>query len=109
MFTVIHHCNKFIILQNIIIFKSKHIYIIEDIIQFCRHIASRQDQYNVSVLLLSRGAKVGEVNTMGETAIDCCSGNGDTMNALQLNFKVNQQSDQMLERTVKILTKYVVL
>ncbi|XP_001604667.2 histone-lysine N-methyltransferase EHMT2 isoform X1 [Nasonia vitripennis] len=68
------------------------------------HIASRQDQYAVSVLLLSRGAKVGEVNAMGETAIDCCGGTGDTLNALQLNFKVNQRAEHMLEKTIKILT-----
>lgn len=77
----------------------------EHFIQCCRHIASRQDQYAVCVLLLSRGAKVEEANANGETAIDCCAAEGDTLNALKLNFKVNQHSQHMLERTAKILTK----
>ena len=94
---------KFIrIYINVVIFKRIFCLII------CyRHIASRQNQYAVSVLLLSRGAKVGKVNAMGETAVDCCRAAGDTMNALRLNYTVNQQSEHMTERTVRILTKYV--
>ncbi|XP_058802686.1 histone-lysine N-methyltransferase EHMT2 [Phymastichus coffea] len=68
------------------------------------HIASRKDQYDVCVLLLSRGARVREMNIMGETAIDCCGGTGDTLNALQLNFKVNQNADNLSEKTTRILT-----
>lgn len=75
----------------------------------CRHIASRKDRYEVCVLLLSRGARVRETNIMGETAIDCCTGTGDTLNALKLNFNVNQNSENISERTIKILTKYVSL
>lgn len=68
------------------------------------HIAARQDQYAVSVLLLARGAKIGEVNAAGETAVNCCSMDGDTMAALRLNAKVNELSEHMWEKTVKILT-----
>ncbi|KAJ8679786.1 hypothetical protein QAD02_015573 [Eretmocerus hayati] len=68
------------------------------------HIAARQDRYDVAVLLLSRGARIGEVNVSGETALDCCGIGGDTYSALQLNFKVNERSEFMLDRTVKILT-----
>ncbi|XP_043253694.1 histone-lysine N-methyltransferase EHMT1 isoform X1 [Colletes gigas] len=68
------------------------------------HIAARQDQYAVSVLLLARGAKIGEVNTAGETAVHCCTNDGDTMSALRLNAKVNELSEHMWEKTVKILT-----
>jgi len=76
-------------------------------IVFCsyRHIAARQDQYAVSVLLLARGAKIGEVNAAGETAVNCCATDGDTMAALRLNAKVNELSEHMWEKTVKILTK----
>lgn len=70
-----------------------------------RHIAARQDQYAVSVLLLARGAKIGEVNAAGETAVNCCTTDGDTMAALRLNAKVNELSEHMWEKTVKILTK----
>jgi len=72
---------------------------------FFRHIAARQDQYAVSVLLLARGAKIGEVNAIGETAVNCCVSDGDTMAALRLNAKVNELSEHMWEKTVKILTK----
>lgn len=75
--------------------------------KLCSHIASRQDQYAVSVLLLSRGAKIGEVNSIGETAIDCCKAAGNTLNALQLNYKLNQRADKLSERTVRILTKLI--
>lgn len=68
------------------------------------HIAARQDQYAVSVLLLARGAKIGEVNVAGETAVNCCVSDGDTMAALRLNAKVNELSEHMWEKTVKILT-----
>ncbi|XP_036142402.1 histone-lysine N-methyltransferase EHMT2 isoform X2 [Monomorium pharaonis] len=68
------------------------------------HIAARQDQYAVSVLLLARGAKIGEVNAAGETAVNCCASDGDTMAALRLNAKVNELSEHMWEKTVKILT-----
>lgn len=68
------------------------------------HIAARQDQYAVSVLLLARGAKIGEVNAAGETAVNCCTTDGDTMAALRLNAKVNELSEHMWEKTVKILT-----
>ncbi|XP_017789410.1 PREDICTED: histone-lysine N-methyltransferase EHMT2 [Habropoda laboriosa] len=68
------------------------------------HIAARQDQYAVSVLLLARGAKIGEVNAAGETAVNCCTNDGDTMSALRLNAKVNELSEHMWEKTVKILT-----
>ncbi|XP_014223483.1 histone-lysine N-methyltransferase EHMT2 isoform X1 [Trichogramma pretiosum] len=68
------------------------------------HIAARQDRYAVSVLLLSRGAKVNEVNNNKETAIDCCTVDGDTLRALRLNFRVNQRAEQLMEKTVKILT-----
>ncbi|XP_015608564.1 histone-lysine N-methyltransferase EHMT2 isoform X2 [Cephus cinctus] len=68
------------------------------------HIAARQDQYAVSVLLLARGAKVGELNAAGETAVNCCPSDGDTMAALRLNAKVNELSEHMWEKTVKILT-----
>ncbi|XP_071560297.1 histone-lysine N-methyltransferase EHMT2 [Temnothorax nylanderi] len=68
------------------------------------HIAARQDQYAVSVLLLARGAKIGEVNAAGETAVNCCALDGDTMAALRLNAKVNELSEHMWEKTVKILT-----
>lgn len=67
------------------------------------HIAARQDQYAVSILLLARGAKVVEVNSAGETAINCCSSDGDTLAALRLNAKVNELSEHMWEKTVKIL------
>ncbi|XP_043464292.1 histone-lysine N-methyltransferase EHMT2 isoform X2 [Leptopilina heterotoma] len=67
------------------------------------HIAARQDQYAVSILLLARGAKVVEVNSAGETAINCCSADGDTLAALRLNAKVNELSEHMWEKTVKIL------
>lgn len=76
---------------------------------FFRHIAARQDQYAVSILLLARGAKIGEVNVVGETAVNCCPSDGDTMAALRLNAKVNELSEHMWERTVKILTKFVIL
>lgn len=72
-----------------------------------RHIAARQDQYAVSVLLLARGAKVNEVNAAGETVINCCPTEGDTMNALRLNAKINELSEHMWEKTTKILTKYI--
>ncbi|XP_016911060.1 histone-lysine N-methyltransferase EHMT2 [Apis cerana] len=68
------------------------------------HIAARQDQYAVSVLLLARGAKIGEVNAAGETAVNCCTNDGDTMSALRLNAKVNELSEHMWEKTIKILT-----
>ncbi|KAG7196630.1 hypothetical protein KM043_015978 [Ampulex compressa] len=68
------------------------------------HIAARQDQYAVSVLLLARGAKIGEANAAGETAVNCCTTDGDTMAALRLNAKVNELSEHMWEKTVKILT-----
>ncbi|XP_054008738.1 histone-lysine N-methyltransferase EHMT2 isoform X1 [Hylaeus anthracinus] len=68
------------------------------------HIAARQDQYAVSILLLARGAKIGEVNAAGETAVNCCTNDGDTMSALRLNAKVNELSEHMWEKTVKILT-----
>ncbi|XP_012228658.1 histone-lysine N-methyltransferase EHMT1 isoform X2 [Linepithema humile] len=68
------------------------------------HIAARQDRYAVSVLLLARGAKIGEVNAAGETAVNCCGTDGDTMAALRLNAKVNELSEHMWEKTVKILT-----
>ncbi|XP_032672802.1 histone-lysine N-methyltransferase EHMT1 isoform X2 [Odontomachus brunneus] len=68
------------------------------------HIAARQDRYTVSVLLLARGAKIGEVNAVGETAVNCCTADGDTMTALRLNAKVNELSQHMWEKTVKILT-----
>ncbi|XP_066586764.1 histone-lysine N-methyltransferase EHMT1 isoform X2 [Prorops nasuta] len=68
------------------------------------HIAARQDQYAVSVLLLARGAKIGEVNAAGETAINCCTNEGDTMSALRLNAKINELSEHMWEKTVKVLT-----
>ncbi|XP_011879624.1 PREDICTED: histone-lysine N-methyltransferase EHMT1 isoform X2 [Vollenhovia emeryi] len=68
------------------------------------HIAARQDQYAVSVLLLARGAKIGEANAAGETAVNCCATDGDTMAALRLNAKVNELSEHMWEKTVKILT-----
>ncbi|XP_011347416.1 histone-lysine N-methyltransferase EHMT2 isoform X2 [Ooceraea biroi] len=68
------------------------------------HIAARQDQYAVSVLLLARGAKIGEVNAAGETAVNCCATDGDTMSALRLNAKVNELSEHMWEKTIKILT-----
>ncbi|XP_051167228.1 histone-lysine N-methyltransferase EHMT2 [Leptopilina boulardi] len=67
------------------------------------HIAARQDQYAVSILLLARGAKIVEVNSAGETAINCCSSDGDTLAALKLNAKVNELSEHMWEKTVKIL------
>lgn len=70
-----------------------------------RHIAARQDQYAVSVLLLARGAKIGEINAAGETSVNCCTNDGDTMSALRLNAKVNELSEHMWEKTVKILTK----
>lgn len=70
-----------------------------------RHIAARQDQYAASVLLLARGAKVSEVNTAGETAVNCCTVDGDTMAALRLNAKVNELSEHMWEKTTRILTK----
>lgn len=72
---------------------------------YFRHIAARQDQYAVSVLLLARGAKIGEVNAAGETAVNCCASDGDTMAALRLNAKVNELAEHMWERTIKILTK----
>lgn len=75
------------------------------IFSFFRHIAARQDQYAVSVLLLARGAKIGEANAAGETAVNCCASDGDTMAALRLNAKVNELSEHMWEKTVKILTK----
>ncbi|XP_076756213.1 histone-lysine N-methyltransferase G9a [Xylocopa sonorina] len=68
------------------------------------HIAARQDQYAVSILLLARGAKIGEINAAGETAVNCCTNDGDTMSALRLNAKVNELSEHMWEKTVKILT-----
>ncbi|KAF3419879.1 hypothetical protein E2986_10424 [Frieseomelitta varia] len=68
------------------------------------HIAARQDQYAVSVLLLARGAKIGELNAAGETAVNCCTNDGDTMSALRLNAKVNELSEHMWEKTIKILT-----
>ncbi|XP_014206888.2 histone-lysine N-methyltransferase EHMT2 [Copidosoma floridanum] len=68
------------------------------------HIASRRDQYSVCVLLLSRGAKIREKNNLKETAIDCCTGVGDTLSVLKLNFKLNQRSENINEKTVKILT-----
>ncbi|XP_020288910.1 histone-lysine N-methyltransferase EHMT2 isoform X2 [Pseudomyrmex gracilis] len=68
------------------------------------HIAARQDQYTVCVLLLARGAKIGELNVAGETAVNCCPADGDTMTALRLNAKVNELSEHMWEKTVKILT-----
>lgn len=68
------------------------------------HIAARQDQYAVSVLLLARGAKIGELNAAGESAVNCCTTDGDTMSALRLNAKVNELSEHMWEKTVKILT-----
>ena len=79
--------------------------IYESEFHFFRHIAARQDQYAVSVLLLARGAKVGELNVAGETAINCCTVDGDTLSALRLNAKVNELHEHMWEKTVKILSK----
>lgn len=68
------------------------------------HIAARQNRYAVSVLLLARGARITEINVAGETVIDCCLVDGDTMDALKLNAKINQLSDNISEKTLKILT-----
>lgn len=45
------------------------------------------------------------MNAAGETAVNCCASDGDTMAALRLNAKVNELSEHMWEKTVKILTK----